>query len=142
MKICPFCELNKEKTRVIEESRFSRVIFSNPRMMPGHLLTIPKQHVEKLSELTKVELDDLMVMTIKYQEKIVENLASGCDIRQNYRPFIKEGELKVSHLHFHIQPRWPDVKDELFMKCQIHEFDLFKPLLQEEMKKIIKLLKS
>lgn len=118
------------------------MIFSNPRLMPGHLLVIPKRHVEKLSELNKDELDDLLKTTIKYQEKVIKDLAPGCDIRQNYRPFIKDGDLKVSHLHFHVQPRWPDTEDELFTKCQIHEIKLFKPLPITEKNRIEKLLKN
>ena len=52
---CPFCNINSEKTRILEDKKFVRVIFSNPRLMPGHLLIIPKRHVEKISELNKEE---------------------------------------------------------------------------------------
>lgn len=142
MTNCPFCKINKKKTWIIEQSEFSIVIFSSPRIMPGHLLTIPKRHVEKLSELTESELNNLIKLTIKYQEKIIKNIAPGCDIRQHYRPFIKDGKLKVSHLHFHLHPRWPNVKDELYVKCQIHEEKIFKPLTISEINEITRKLAS
>ena len=141
-KECPFCNINQGKTRIIETEKHCLVVFSNPRLMPGHLLVIPKRHVEKLSELNEVELDDLLKLTIKFQEKIIKNIAPGCDIRQNYRPFIKDGELKVSHLHFHLQPRWPDVSDELFIKCQKLEIGLFKSLSDDEKSNIEELLRK
>lgn len=50
----------------------------------------------------------------------------GGDLRQNYRPFMKEGVLKVDHLHFHLIPRaW---EDEIYNKSQIFEKDIFKKL--------------
>ena len=45
-------------------------MFSNPRLMEGHLLVIPKRHVEKLSELNEEERKELFDTVIEYQEKI------------------------------------------------------------------------
>jgi len=75
---------------------------------------------------------------IEYQEKILKNIAPGCDIRQHYRPFLKQSELKVNHLHIHLQPR--ELDDELYRKCQIYHKDVFKELTEEEINKIFKLL--
>lgn len=55
--------------------------------------------------------------------------AFGCDIRQNYRPFQKESNLKVNHLHFHVIPR--ELEDELYQKSMIYEKEVFKPLTDE-----------
>ena len=52
---CPFCNINSEKTRIVKDKEFVRVIFSNPRLMSGHLLIVPKRHVEKTSELNEEE---------------------------------------------------------------------------------------
>jgi len=70
--------------------------------MPGHLLVIPKRHLEKLSELSKQEREELIDLIIEFTEKILNGLARGCDIRQNYRPFQTENNLKVDHLHIHL----------------------------------------
>jgi diadenosine tetraphosphate (Ap4A) HIT family hydrolase len=135
---CPFCNINKEKTRIIREGKNVFVVFSNPRLMESHLLVIPKRHVEKLSELNKEEKEELFETVIDFQEKILSKIAKGCDIRQNYRPFQDQDNLKVDHLHIHLQPR--KFKDELFLKTQVFEKGLFKELKEEEIEKILSLL--
>ena len=37
--------------------------------MPGHMLFIPRRHVEKISELNKEEQEELIEVTIEFQEK-------------------------------------------------------------------------
>ncbi len=136
---CPFCTIDKEKTRIIEKGKHTLVFLSNPRLMRGHLLVAPIKHREKLSQLTKKEILELLQMLVKYEEKILKKLAPGCDIRQNYRPFIPQGKVKVNHLHFHLQPR--SNKDAVYKKSQIKENELFKDLAKEEIKSLVKLLK-
>lgn len=137
---CPFCNIEKEKTRIIKEGKHVFVVFSNPRLVEGHLLVIPKRHVEKVSELGEEERKELLDTVIEFQEKILSKFSSGCDIRQNYRPFQKQDGIKVNHLHVHLQPR--EFKDELYQKSQIFERKLFKKLSDEEIKKFTKLLKD
>ncbi len=136
---CPFCDIISEKTRVLEEKNYVRVIFSNPRLMKGHLLIVPKRHVEKISELDDYEQQELFKTIIEYQEKILSQIASGCDIRQNYRPFQEQSNLKLNHMHIHLQPR--ELFDELYEKCQIYEGDVFKELSKEEIEDISKKLR-
>ena len=136
---CPFCKI-KDKTRVIKEGRTVFVAFSNPRLMPGHILVIPKRHIEKLSELNPEEREEMFDMVIAFQKKILDKISSGCDIRQNYRPFQQQDDLKVNHLHIHLQPR--EFKDELYSKCQKFERDIFSALTEDEIKDISKKLIS
>jgi diadenosine tetraphosphate (Ap4A) HIT family hydrolase len=103
--------------------------------VPGHLLVIPKRHVEKLSELTEEEKNELCNTVIEFQEKILLRVSSGCDVRQNYRPFLKEGRLKVDHLHIHLIPR--EFKDDIFRHIQIFENNLFKELDEKEIKNFL-----
>lgn len=134
---CPFCNINSEKTRILKDGNFIRVIFSNPRLMFGHLLVIPKKHIEKISDLSQDEQEELFKTLIEFQEKILSKVASGCDIRQNYRPFQKQDRLKVHHLHFHLHPR--ELFDELYEKCQVFEKEVFRDLLPEELNKMLKI---
>jgi ATP adenylyltransferase len=139
IKNCPFCIISLEKSKIIKEKNYTRVVFSNPRLTPGHLLVISKRHVEKISELNKEEQKELLETVIEFQEKILKKVAKGCDIRQNYRPFQREDKLKIHHLHVHLQPR--ELFDELYKKCQIFEKDIFKELTEEEITKLIKIFK-
>lgn len=135
---CPFCNLHTERTRIIKETDTMRVIFSNPRLMAGHLLVIPKRHVTKLSELTSVERTEIFDLLSEFEEKILRHIAPGCDIRQHYRPFQRDSQLKVSHLHFHLQPR--ELHDELYQKCQSFETGLFADLAEDEIKRVVETL--
>jgi ATP adenylyltransferase len=105
--------------------------------MPGHLLVVPKRHVERISELKEDEKKELFEKLEEFQENTLSKLSKGCDIRQNYRPFQKQNNLKVHHLHIHLQPR--ELEDELYKKCQIFEKQVFSELTNEEKEKFSKL---
>ncbi len=103
-------------------------------------MVIPKRHIEKLSELNKEEKKELLETIIEFQEKILSKISKGCDIRQNYRPFQNQDNLKVNHLHIHLQPR--EFKDELYKKSQITEKEIFRELEEGEIDKILELFRS
>lgn len=131
---CPFCDiLTKNTERIIRESKNTFVVLSNPRLVPGHLLVIPKRHVEKFSELTEAERGELFDEAVKLEEVILEKFASGCDMSQHFRPFIKQDRLKINHLHIHLRPR--EFKDELYQKVMKYEADVFTDLMQDEFEK-------
>lgn len=131
---CPFCDiLTKNTERIIRESKHAFVVLSNPRLVPGHLLVIPKRHVEKFSELPEEERAELFSEAIKLEEIILEKFASGCDMSQHFRPFIKQDRLKINHLHIHLRPR--EFKDELYQKVMKYEADVFTDLMQDEFEK-------
>lgn len=132
---CPFCKISEK--RIIQEKDKVLVILSDPRLMSGHLLIIPKRHIEKLSELTTDERSELFGAAIEFQEKVVKKFATGCDLNQNYRPFIKQNKLKINHIHIHLQPR--EFEDELYQKVQKFQKEVFKNLPQGELKKFKKL---
>lgn len=134
---CPFCVIDRDKTKIIKEGKLVLVVLSNPKLVDGHLLVIPKRHIEKPSRMTKKEKKEIFDTVIEFQEKIISKFASGCDIRQNCRPFQKEGQIKVNHLHFHLLPR--EFKDELYQQCQIYETNIFRMLTEEGKEKFAEL---
>ena len=130
---CPFCNLDMEKTRILDETQKTRTIISNPALVKLPLLVIPKKHVEKPSELDKQEREEIFNQIIKFQELLLKKF-SGCDIKQHFKPFLKQDDYKINHLHFHIIPR--EFEDEIYKKCQINEKQVFKFLNQEELEEI------
>ncbi len=140
MMNCPFCSIDKERNRVVKEGRLAFVILSNPRLMPGHTLVIPKRHIERPSDLTVEERKELFDTTLEFQDIILKNISSGCDISQHCRPFLPESRLKVNHVHFHLRPR--EFKDEFYQKCMVNEAEMFKDLADEEAKRMINILKK
>jgi len=139
MDNCPFCENIKLKSRIIDETENTLTILSNPALVKGYCLVIPKKHVENFDELSDDEKQELFFQVIKMQEILLKKF-SGCDIRQNFRPFQPQGNLKVNHLHIHLQPR--EFKDELYDKCQIFETEVFRDLSDEELNELVELIKN
>ncbi len=134
---CPFCEINKNRNKVLKEGTHYFITLSNPRLVECHLLVIPKRHVEKAVELNQEERVEIFNAVINLEEEILKKFALGCDIKTHYRPFVKQSDVKIDHLHFHLQPR--EYKDELYQKSQIHENKLWAELSDAEEEKFSKL---
>lgn len=107
--------------------------------MPGHLLVIPVRHVEKLIDLSWDEKKELFQLVEEYEEKILKNIAKGCDIRQNYRPFIPQSRTKVNHLHIHLLPR--EFQDSFYHDVSQFEHAVFRSLEEKEVEEYRNLLK-
>ncbi len=136
---CPFCSIIQNSTEeVLRETEHAFIVLSNPRLVPGHLLVIPKRHVEKFSELPEAERAELLDEVIRLEESILDKFASGCDISQHFRPFIQQSKLKVNHLHVHVRPR--EFEDELYKEVQGREKEVFKDLDRADIAKFKKLL--
>lgn len=134
---CPFCE---PVQRILKSNASAYVLLSNPRKIPGHFLVIPKRHVEKPWELTKEELADIFELIFFVEGKIIGKLGEGCDIRQHYRPFQKQGWIKVDHVHFHVIPRnW---KDEIYQNVEKHDTEMFQDMPPDEHDSVAAILES
>lgn len=136
---CPFCVIDFSRTQVLEEREHTFVALSNPRLVPGHLLVVPRRHIEQIVWLSRLEILECFSLLSTYEARIIYYLgASGCDIRQHFRPFLPESDLKVNHLHFHLLPR--NFGDELYQKSQRYEREIFKPLEEAERKRIAEMV--
>lgn len=137
---CPFCNYAQEAERTLEATHYWMVILSNPRLVEGHTLIIPRRHLERINALETAEWAELQGLLAKYEQKIVGTFGTGCDIKQHYRPFIPNGTLKQGHLHFHLIPR--SFEDEQYLVSQVHETALFEPLSAEEQERVLQILRS
>jgi len=135
-KECPFCN---PKERILKENDLAEVVLSNPRKVPGHFLVMPKRHVEKPWDLTKDEVTSIFELIFFIEQKVIGKLGDGCDIKQNYRPFMPQSRLKADHIVFHVYPR--SLYDYLYKVAEIYETDLFADLDDVERSEVAKLLK-
>lgn len=132
---CPFCGADE---RVLAQNEHAQAILSNPRKVPGHVLVIPKRHVEKPWELTNEELRDIFDIVFAVEQKLIAaGLGDGCDVRQNYRPFMKQNQMKVDHVHFHVIPR--ALEDYIYQVSEKYDTELFAALDKTEATAIAKL---
>lgn len=132
---CPFCD---PLERVIKHNDLAQVLLSDPRKVPGHILVMPKRHIIKPSDLTPQELQDVFELIFFVEDRIISKLGDGCDIRQNYRPFMKQSGLKIDHVHFHVIPR--SYQDYIYSVSERFETDLFAELDDLERDEVTKLL--
>ena len=132
---CPFCDA---KDRVLKENAYAQLILSNPRKVPGHMLVYPKRHVEQPWQLKPQELLDVFELITFAEQRILGRLGEGVDIRQNYRPFKREDDLKKNHVLFHVVPRSRD--DYIYTTAEKFERDLFAALDDLERDEVAKLL--
>jgi ATP adenylyltransferase len=124
---CPFCNLGE---RILLENEHANLFLSNPRKVEGHVLVTPKQHVEKPWEMGDEELIAVFSLIKIAQHKLIAEFGAGVDLKQNYRPFMKQGRVKVDHIHYHVYPRTNE--DELYQQVERHETPLFVDLSEDE----------
>lgn len=134
---CPFCGVDE---RVLKSNEHAQVILSNPRKVPGHFLVVPKRHVEKPWELSKDELSDIYELIFFIERRIIGKLGDGCDVRQNYRPFLQQSTLSVKHVHFHVIPR--ALQDYIYQISEKYDTELFADLDPTEASVVAKLLEE
>lgn len=134
---CPFCDCDE---RVLKQNELAQVVLSDPHKVPGHLLVMPKRHIEKPWELTNRELTDIYDLIFFLEQKLIGKLGDGFDIRQNYRPYRPQSELKVNHILFHVIPR--SEGDFIYQVAEQHEQDLFAELDDMERDAVTALLKD
>lgn len=134
---CPFCNL---EDRVLKQNEYAQLFLSNPHKVPGHIIVIPKRHIEKPWELSAEELKDVFDLIFYAEQRIVGKLGTGADIRQNYRPFKKQDDLKVDHMLFHVVPRSKD--DYIYQVSECFEKDLYADLDDLERAEVSKLLEE
>jgi diadenosine tetraphosphate (Ap4A) HIT family hydrolase len=106
MDNCPFCKIEKliNKDRIVYQDDTWIAIYDNYPVSQGHVLLIPKRHVETFFNLNMVEFGSLGV-TIGIIKMILDKKfhPDGYNIGANC------GEVAgqtVMHCHIHIIPRY------------------------------------
>ena len=110
---CRFCDkANKGANNALRQNDLAMVFLSDPHKVPGHVLVMPKRHIEKPWDLTPEELQACFDLIFLVEQRFMGKLGDGFDIRQSYWPFKGQDKLKAKHLLFHVIPRSED--DYLF----------------------------
>lgn len=104
---CIFCEIISGKTgasHVYEDE--ATLAFMNLRQAnPGHVLVVPKDHVETIYDLKENQAAHLFQTVVLVSRAIRQSLQpGGLSLFQ-----ANEGasQQEVLHVHFHLLPRWP-----------------------------------
>ena len=102
--MCVFCEIIKRKSPahiVYENDKLISFLDIEP-INEGHVLIVPKQHVDTIEELSDETLTDIMGVAKKIVTALKDIYGNeGYSIMQNGGKFCDFG-----HAHFHVFPRY------------------------------------
>jgi histidine triad (HIT) family protein len=103
MTACIFCEIaagERPAARVLEEERLVAFLDIRP-LFPGHVLLVPRDHHETLTDLPADLAGPLTLATQRLSRAVVAALgAEGFFIAMNNKV-----SQSVPHLHVHVVPR-------------------------------------
>lgn len=100
---CPFCSEEVLKKQSVHEDSLSYALYSHKPMREGHVLLIPKRHVERFEDLSEEEMLSLQNM-IKKTDSAVRQMFGT----KSYLLLQKNGKevgQTVPHLHIHYLPQ-------------------------------------
>ena len=107
-KNCPFCNLAKHELPAIvvyEDDDLLAIMDLYPAT-PGHVLVLPKQHIEDIYSLQEDLASRIMVTATKIARAIKQQLSpDGLNLIQSNGVVAQQ---TVPHLHLHIVPRYKD----------------------------------
>jgi diadenosine tetraphosphate (Ap4A) HIT family hydrolase len=100
---CAFCDNPDVQERIIIEDDFAFAFPTNTPIVPGHILVVPKRHIQYYEELNAEEKTSIELL----REKIKSALQKVFDAQGfNYAWNEEEiGGQSVPHFHLHIVPR-------------------------------------
>lgn len=102
--MCVFCEIIKRtsKAHIIYENHQLISFLDIDPINEGHILIVPKQHVDTIEELSDETLSNIMSVAKKIVTTLKELYGNkGYSIMQNGGAFCDFG-----HAHFHVFPRY------------------------------------
>lgn len=100
---CRFCDFQELKEEIVYSNENAYVVISNNPLSYGHILVIPRRHVERLEELSMDEITSLFYVVRKLILKLLKAVRA-----KDYNLFINAGpraNQSIDHLHIHIVPR-------------------------------------
>jgi len=124
LKKCPFCDL---KDKYIISEKDDVVLSAN--LFPyvdGHLIIIPRRHLEQLDQLSEKEWSAVKILTEKAIRLLKEKMKVN-DLQFVYREGDKAGK-SLKHLHFNLIPYDEDLIKWQYQAIKISPLELAKLL--------------
>ncbi len=127
---CLFCDIinGKKSGFFIYEDQTHVAILDKYPIDTGHSLIMPREHHEKITDMTEKNVVDLFSRVLKIAKAILQATnADAFSIAQNNGRAAKQ---IVPHVHVHIIPRY-DAKGAVWTKRQIPKDEELKVLAQK-----------
>ena len=114
---CVFCRILKGEApgRVVHITDNWATLVPKEKVSQGHILVIPASHCEDITNLNNPDaLKELgLVLQEVSKKQMKENNAQGINILNANKEVAQQS---VSHLHFHIIPRYPNDNLDLWIR--------------------------
>jgi len=132
---CPFCNPDLVKYQGFYESSHVLGLFNYRPVLEGHVLILPKRHVERLEDLTTEEFIEIKEAITK-----IHTAAKNVYGKNDYLLIIQNGKdagQTVPHVHFHLIPRGHEltlvIKAKLWLSFLTDIIGLHDPISAQEM---------
>lgn len=105
MNLDPFCRREETRGTVFHETKHFMLLYDIRPVVRGHMLFVPKRHVEDVLELSQSEIAD---MHEAFRNVIPKALDIYCPADRSYDITSQIGRYSgrtIPHLHFHMLPR-------------------------------------
>lgn len=133
---CPFCKIEIHEL-ILEEKNCFCIVNYEP-LKDGHVMVLPKRHIDNLSNLKPIEARDLLSMVNQISEAVSRSYKKSPVIFMNTGTHCTQ-----SHLHFHILPSNGGLRDLFGSYENIPgRTKASKAVLKKTSQKIIKKIKS
>lgn len=102
--MCVFCDYLVKKEKVIFDNKLAFTIYDGFPVNKGHMLIMPKRHVESFFELTsdeKLAIDELVTRTKAFLDENFKPDAYNLGINEG----VYAGQ-SILHCHLHVIPRY------------------------------------
>ena len=141
MNSCVFCDPEVREKEAFYEDETNIALVNIKPAVEGHILLMPKRHVESFIELTEKEAADMFSSV----EKIYSILKKAYNAAA-FNLVIQDGPeagQSISHLHMHICPRVKgDVESKKFYRLVFIEAEKREPISDQKIEEAVEKLKS
>jgi ATP adenylyltransferase len=105
---CPFCHiptLSDEEGLIVARGETAYVVMNLYPYNAGHLLICANRHVADLTDLTKIERDEISEMTA-HAMSTLRKVSSPAGFNLGMNQGAISGAGVAEHIHQHVVPRW------------------------------------
>jgi histidine triad (HIT) family protein len=105
---CVFCRIveGSESASVVARSDLTLAFMANRQQREGHVLVVPRAHIENVFDLDDQNGAAVMAMTVRVARAVSAVFSpEGLHLWQSNGP---AAEQEVPHFHMHVMPRWHD----------------------------------
>ena len=138
---CLFCDPEVRRKETFYEDSTNIALVNIKPAVEGHVLLVPKRHVQNFTELTEKEISD-MFSSVKKIYKILKAAYNSVAFNLVIQDGPEAGQ-SINHLHLHICPRVKgDAENKKFYRLIFIDAEKREPISDKQIEEAVRKLKS